>query len=104
MNPYEIINSVFGCLIIPSLTFCFLFTGIYFYKKEKIYRYTTTDWLEIKKYPIPKDIRGFIATDGKKVEHIHSITWGPYGEVIFNKYDETYLTHWMPLPDVPKKE
>lgn len=100
----ENINIIFRALLIPSFTFCFLFTGIYFYQKEKIYRYPSNDWLDIKKYPIPKDIRGFIATDGKKVEYLFFIKWGPYGEIFFDYNKETYITHWQPLPDLPKQK
>lgn len=63
----------------------------------------TSGWMDIKKHPIPKDIRGFLGSDGKKVDYIYSVTWGPYGEVIFNNYDKTYITHWQALPQPPEK-
>jgi Protein of unknown function (DUF551) len=88
-----------GFFILTCVILC-----IYFFQKEKIYRYPSDKWLPIKEYPIPKDIRGFIGTDGKKVDYVYQVTWAPYGEIFFNTYDKTYITHWMPLPDAPKNK
>ena len=101
---YEIFKVISECLFIPVLTFFLAITAIYFFQKEKIYRYECNTWLDIKSNPIPKDIKGFIATDGKYVDYIYIINWGPYGEIYFNFRKDTYVTYWQPLPDAPKKE
>ena len=85
-----------------SLVSFLMASAIYIFNKDKIYRYKAHGWLDIKKYPIPKDIKAYIATDGKEVEHFSSVTWGPYGEVIFSRYKDKYVTHWQPLPEPPK--
>lgn len=74
----------------------------YYLNKQGYYRCSTTGWLSVKDHPIPEDIRGFIATDGNKVEYIYGLEWGPYGKVFMNKYEKTFITHWQPLPEPPK--
>src|SRR5271169_6447531 len=76
---------------------------MHFFQKQKIYRYPTSDWMNIEHQPIPDDIRGFLATDGKTVEYCYFIKWAPHGKIYFSEYNKTYISHWMPLPDVPKK-
>lgn len=97
----EIIKTIANVLWMPIIMF-FLMFGIIYFQKERIYRSFPSGWLDIKKYPIPEDIKYFIATDGNTVEYIYGLSWGPYGEVIFDKYKKTYITHWQPLPDLPK--
>jgi hypothetical protein len=98
----DIIKSA-SIALFPGVLTLFIISSIIFYQKDKIYRYQSTEWFDVKKYPIPKDIKGFIGTDGKKVQYIAYIEWAPYGEIFFDKYDKTILTHWHPLPDVPNK-
>lgn len=78
------------------------------YQQPKVYRIKSSGWLDIKNYPIPEDIEGFLATDGKKVDYKYNIQWGPYGNVIFRKsYSNdkiSYITHWQPLPDLPERK
>lgn len=97
----EIIKCVFYT-ILPACIVMFCLSGIFYFQKDRIYRQNSTGWLDIKKNPIPEDIREFIATDGKTVECKFSVQWGRYGEVIFNNHKKTYITYWQPLPDVPK--
>jgi len=54
-------------------------------------------WLDIKKYPIPSDLRRFIVTDGKDVQHQYSATYDRFGNVVFGLGDAV-VTHWMYLP------
>jgi hypothetical protein len=98
----NIVNSI-SLTIIPG-TLIFLILSCYsFYNKDKIYRYHEKGWMDVNEYKIPEDIKGFLATDGKKVQHIYYPSWGPHGKVIFNSYDKTYVTHWQPLPSPPKE-
>lgn len=76
---------------------------IYLFQKEKVYRYPATGWMDVKTYPIPEDIRNFIATDGKEVDVIYAPSWGPHGKVLFQKYSNTYVKYWQPLPEAPNK-
>lgn len=95
------VNNLGVTLLIYSFVLLMFSLSIYIFKKEKIYRGYPQGWLDIKSNPIPKDIKNFIATDGKTVEVIYMCTWGPYGEIYFNRYDKTFVTHWQLLPDVP---
>ncbi len=104
MNVDLDIIKIIGYTILPYALGAFLgCSAIYLFQKEKIYRISSIGWLDIKKHPIPHDIRGFIGTDGKKVDYIYLVKWGPYGEVFFSEYNRTYITHWQPLPDLPEK-
>ncbi len=98
----EGINQIGLTLLIYSIIFLTFSGAVYLFQKDKIYRGFPQGWLDIKTHKIPKDIRHFIATDGKKVEVLSSCTWGPYGEIYFSSYDKSFVTHWQPLPDVPK--
>lgn len=75
------------------------------YKQPKIYRVQSSGWLDIKTHPLPKDIKGYLATDGKEVDYKYSVEWGPYGDVYYRKsyYTDkhTYITYWQPMPDLP---
>jgi len=100
----EVLNNIATILLIYASASLFFSIAIYIFQKDKIYRCPSNEWIDIKKHPIPNDIRGFIATDCKKVDYLYEIIWGPYGEVYFNKYNKTYVTYWQALPDVPKKD
>lgn len=76
---------------------------IHFFQKERIYRYPASNWMRLEDHPIPEDIRGFIATDGQTVDYKYTLNWAPHGKIYFSEYNKTYITHWMPLPDAPKK-
>lgn len=100
---FEIIKTITHVFLPTSLLVIALFCAFHF-KKPRIYRSDSAGWLSIKDHPIPEDMRDFIATDGKNVEYIHSPKWGPHGKVYFESYKETFITHWQPLPDIPKKQ
>jgi hypothetical protein len=95
--------SITLCLVPGFAIFTCLLLISHFYHKDKIYRYPSDKWLEIKEHPIPDDIRGFLATDGKTVDYCYTIKWAPHGKIYFSEYSKTYISHWMPLPDVPEK-
>lgn len=103
MEILETISKILYTFIPGALIFFCLSVGIYLFSKDKIYRYPSNEWLDVKKVPIPEGIKEYIATDGKRVSHMYSVDWGPHGQIIFCKYDKTYTTHWMPYPDVPQK-
>jgi hypothetical protein len=77
---------------------------VYFFKKEPIYMYKSTGWLDVKQYPIPTNITWYLATDGERVDNMFRLTWGPHGQLVFDKYEMTYITHWMPYPAPPKRK
>ena len=94
----DIIWTISSILILPTL----MLSIIYFLKEPKI-RYPDKGWMDIKSHPIPDNIKDYIATDGKTVSTKYGIEWGPHGEIIFCKYDKTYLKYWQPLPEPPRK-
>lgn len=103
MKNLDFLYSLFITLFPGALIFFCCSIGIYFFQKEKIYRYTGNGWLDVKEYPIPDDARNFIVTDGKNVDCQYSIKWSPHGKIYFSEYQKTFVTHWQPLPDVPKE-
>lgn len=92
------------CFVPAFVIFTCAILIMHFFQKDKIYRYPTNEWLNLKENPIPDDIHGFIATDGKSVDYKYSISWAPHGKIYFSQYNKTYITHWMPLPDLPKNK
>jgi len=99
---YQFFNSLSWMLLVYSVAAIFFSGAVYIFQKDKIYRGFPEGWLDVKTHKIPKDIICFIATDGKKVDIIYQCNWAPYGEIYFNRYKNTYVTHWQPLPDAPK--
>jgi hypothetical protein len=99
----EILNQISSALL-PGVVIFFIASSIILYQKEKIYMSPSSEWVDVKKHPIPKDIRCFLGTDGKKVEYFYTVQWGPYGEIIFNNYEKTYLTHWQAMPCPPENK
>jgi len=97
----EIIRAILYT-ILPACIMVFCISGVFYFQKDRIYRGYPSGWLDIKKHSIPDDVRGFLGTDGKRVEYLYIVRWGPYGQIIFSEYDKTYLTHWQPLPDLPE--
>lgn len=96
--PEEIIHP----LLLMIATFFFLgFIVGSFSKRPKIYRFSATGWLKVKDYPIPEEIKEFIATDGEDVSRERGITYNSKGNPIMG-YDQKIITHWQALPDVPK--
>lgn len=93
-----------GKILLPFACIMMIGGGILFYKKDKIYYYSSNEWLSPKDYPIPDDIWRYIATDGEKVKQLYEIDWAPHGEIYFDKQEKTLLKFWMPLPNPPKNE
>lgn len=98
----ELIEMITKTLMPGAVVFLIL-SSITLYNKRKIYMSPSSGWLDIKKYPIPNDIKGYLGTDGKTVDYMYDLSWGPHGEILFNNYDKTYLTHWQALPAPPTK-
>lgn len=101
MSFSEVIYAICQILL-PSALIGIIIASVHYIHKDKIYRSNSTGWLSVKEYPIPEDIRDFLATDGNKVVCLYKPKWGPHGKVHFGEYDKTHITHWQPLPDVPK--
>ncbi len=106
----ELLKGIFNTLwlFVPA---CLIYLTLSIherYKRPKIYRVKSTGWLDIKTHPLPKGIKGFIATDGYEVDHKYGVEWGPYGDIFYKKsyFDDkhTYITHWQPMPDVPNNK
>lgn len=100
----EYLNTISNFLVIPFI--CFIITFIFsnlLYNREKKCFYPDKGWMNINEYPIPEDIRDFLATDGKEVSHMYMINYNSQGKARFNIYKESYITHWQPLPSPPKE-
>jgi Protein of unknown function (DUF551) len=98
----EAINEI-SKVMLPAAVVALFMGGFLFLQKDRIYRQPSVGWLDVKTHKIPEDIKGFLATDGKKVDSKYQPEWGPNGEAIFNRYEKTYVTHWQPFPEPPKK-
>ena len=101
MEILEQIGKISWNILPLTLIPLIMWGSLFFLWKDRVYRYRAQGWLDIKTHPISDDIRGFIATDGKKVDYLYLVEWGPYGEVLFNSYDKTYVKYWQPLPEAP---
>ncbi|MBS0272761.1 MAG: hypothetical protein JSR85_09015 [Proteobacteria bacterium] len=94
---------IFNIVIFGVLLF---FAGYVFgstYKRPRVYRFPSTEWLKVSEHPIPEDIDRFIATDGEKI----SIEWEPKynskGKPIIGN-EQREITEWQALPEAPRKK
>lgn len=97
----EYLSYIISGLFCGSLLIVY---DIFFKKKQKIYRYPSAGWMDINKFPLPEDIKDYLATDGKDICHFYMPKYDSNGKTYFCSYDKTYITHWQPLPEAPNKK
>lgn len=90
-------NFLLGCLIGIII---FLIIKIKYYQPKYIMQ--SDRWISINEKPITEEMIDLIVTDGNEVDYIFCIKFNSYGKAIFS-YKKNIITHWMPLPQPPKK-
>ena len=94
-------SELSGAVVFNIIIFCALlfFTGFVVgstYKRKKVYRFPSTEWLKVSEHPIPEEIGEFIATDGQLVSAEYKVKYNSHGKPVMG-YDNGpvfFLDRW----------
>jgi hypothetical protein len=103
----KFLNINWLAVLIGCAISCIYFTFYDRYKKRPIIHKMESDkWQPWNTFPESENIfftEKYLITDGEKVDSVAYPHYNKNGEMIMSLYNQNKVTHWMPLPNPPKK-